>query len=93
MSVFDPKSRYVKHSQVTIATDRRGRELSCLTPAVVPPQTELGKHRLKQDQRLDHLANHYLNDPAGFWRVAELNDAMTAEAALDTALVKIPTRT
>lgn len=93
MSVFDPKSRYVKHSQVTTATDRRGRELSCLTPAVVPLQTELGKHRLKQGQRLDHLANHYLNDPAGFWRVAELNDAMTAETALDTALVKIPSRT
>lgn len=93
MSVFDPKSRYAKHSQVTTATDRRGRELSCLTPAVVPLQTELGKHRLKQGQRLDHLANHYLNDPAGFWRVAELNGAMTAEAALDTALVKIPTKT
>ena len=25
MSVFDPKSRYVKHSQVTTAVDRRGR--------------------------------------------------------------------
>lgn len=93
MSVFDPKSRYVKHSKVVTATDRRGRELSCLTPALVPPQTELGKHRLKQGQRLDHLANHYLNDPAGFWRVAELNDAMTAEAALDTDLARIPTRT
>jgi hypothetical protein len=93
MSVFDPKSRYVKHSQVTTASDRRGREVSCLSPAVVPLQIELGKHRLKQGQRLDHLANHYLNNPAGFWRVAEMNDAMTAEAALDSTLVKIPTRT
>ncbi len=93
MSIFDPKSRYVKHATVATATDRRGRKVSCLTPALVPPQTELGKHRLKQGQRLDHLANHYLNDPAGFWRVAELNQAMTAEAALDNALVKIPTKT
>ena len=93
MSVFDPKSRYVKYAQVTTAADRRGRQVSCLTPAPVPPQIELGKHRLKQGQRLDHLANHYLNDPAGFWRIAELNQAMTAEAALDTALVKIPTKT
>ena len=93
MSVFDPKSRYVKHSQVTTATDRRGRQVSCLTPALVPPQTELGKHRLKQGQRLDHLANHYLNNPTGFWRIAELNSAMAAEAALDSALVKIPTKT
>jgi len=93
MSVFDPKSRYVKHSQVTTANDRRGRVVSCLTPAEVPLQTELGKHRLKQGQRLDHIANHYLNNPSGFWRVAEINDAMTAEAALDSALVKIPTKT
>jgi hypothetical protein len=93
MSIFDPKSRYVKHSTVTTATDRRGRKVYCVTLALVPTQTELGKHRLKQGQRLDHLANHYLNDPAGFWRIAELNQAMTAEAALDTALVEIPTKT
>lgn len=92
MSVFDPKSRYVKHAQVTTATDRRGREVACVTPALAPPQRELGRHRLRQGQRLDHLANHYLGDPAGFWRVAEMNDAMTAEAALDTALVRVPTK-
>ena len=92
MSIFNAKSRYAKYSKVTTATDRRGREVSCLTPAVLPLQIELGKHRLKQGQRLDHLANHYLNDPAGFWRVAEMNDAMTVEAALDTELVKIPTK-
>lgn len=92
MSVFDPKSRYVRHSSVTTATDRRGRAVACVTPAVVPPQVELGKHRLKQGQRLDHLAGHYLNDPAGFWRIGEINDAMTAESALDGALAKIPTK-
>jgi hypothetical protein len=92
MSVFDAKSRYVKHAGVTTATDRRGRQVACVTPALVPPQTELGQHRLRQGQRLDHLANHYLNDPSGFWRVAEINQAMTAEAALDTALVRIPTK-
>lgn len=93
MSVFDPKSRYVKHAEVTTATDRRGREVACVTPAVVPPQTELGRHRLRQGQRLDHLANHYLDDPAAFWRIAEANDAMTAEATLDVPLVNIPTKT
>ena len=92
MSVFDPKSRYVKFATVTQAVDRRGRTVSCLTPAVVPPQTELGRHRLREGQRLDHLAAHYLTDPAGYWRIAELNDAMTVESALDTALVGIPTK-
>ena len=32
MSVFDPKSRYVKFAKSTQATDRRGRKLE-LTPA------------------------------------------------------------
>ena len=85
-------SRYVKYAKVTTSQDRRGRTVSCLTPAQVPPQTELGRHRLRQDQRLDHLADHYLADAMGFWRIAELNDAMTAEAALDTVLIKIPTK-
>ncbi len=93
MSVFDPKSRYVKHSKVSHATDRRGRQVAYVIPALVPPQTEMGQHRLRQGQRLDHLASHYLNNPAGFWRVAEINDAMTAEAALNIALVRIPTKT
>ena len=92
MSVFDPKSRYVKFAKVTSATDRRGRAVSCLTPAEIPAQGELGRHKLREGQRLDHLASHYLADPAGYWRIAELNDAMTAESALDTPLVAIPTK-
>lgn len=92
MSVFDAKSRYVKYAKVTSAVDRRGRVVACVTPAEVPPQAELGRHKLRQGQRLDHLAGHYLGDAAGFWRIAESNDAMTAEAALDTPLVRIPVR-
>jgi hypothetical protein len=92
MSVFNAKSRYVKHAAVTTAVDRRGRTVSCVTPAIVPQQAELGRHRLRDGQRLDHLANHYLNNAEGFWRIAEINDAMTVEAALDTPLIKIPTK-
>jgi hypothetical protein len=92
MSVFDAKSRYVKYATLATATDRRSRQVACVTPAEVPTQTELGRHRLRQGQRLDHLSNHYLGDPAGFWRIAEINDAMTAEATLDTPLVRIPTK-
>lgn len=92
MAIFDPKSRYVRYSQVSQARDRRGRVVACVTPAVVPAQHELGKHRKRDGQRLDHLAAHYLNDPAGYWRIAEMEGAMTAEAALAPALIKIPTR-
>lgn len=92
MSVFDAKSRYVRYAAITTAIDRRGRTVACVTPAQIPAQRELGRHRLREGQRLDHLAAHYLDDAAGFWRIAELNDAMTAESALDTPLVGIPVR-
>jgi hypothetical protein len=92
MSTFDSKSRYVRHAKIAQATDRRGRIVSCLTPAVIPEQAELGRHRLRQGQRLDHLANHYLDNPNGYWRIAEINDAMTVESALDTSLIRIPVK-
>jgi len=92
MSVFDPKSRYVLYARTVEAVDRRGRKVACLTPAEPPEALELGRHKLRQGQRLDHIAAHYLNDPAGFWRIAEINDAMTPEAALDTALIRIPAK-
>lgn len=90
MAIYEKSSRFVKYSRVATATDRRGRLVSCLTPAEIPARAELGRHRLKQGQRLDRLAAHYLKEPTAFWRIAELNDAMTAEAALDEPLVKIP---
>ena len=92
MSIFDNKSRYVKYARITKAIDRRGRTVSCVTPAELPDQPELGQHRLRQGQRLDHLANHYLDNSDGFWRIAEINDAMTVESAMDILLVKIPTK-
>lgn len=93
MSVFDAKSRYARYAQQVTAIDRLGRVVVAVSPAEVPAQNELGRHRLRQGQRLDHLAAHYLGDPAGFWRIAELNDAISADAALDAPLVRIPTRT
>ncbi len=92
MSDFDAKSRYVRYATVTSAVDRRGRTVACVTPAEIPEQHELGRHKLREGQRLDHIAAHYLDDAAGFWRIAALNDAMTVEAALDTLLVGIPVR-
>ncbi len=92
MAIYDKSSRYIKYSKLATAIDRRGRTVSFVTPAELPPQAELGKHRLRQGQRLDHLAAHYLSEPTMFWRIAELNDAMSAESALDENLVKIPVK-
>lgn len=77
--MFHPKSRYAKVETYS-AIDARGREVAVVGPATKPSANLLGIHLLKQGQRLDHLAALYLNDPAGFWRIAEQNDAMLPEA-------------
>jgi hypothetical protein len=91
MAVFDSKSRYTKNASTYQVTDRRGRTVAALTAADKPVQTLLGEHLRKEGQRLDHVANYYLQDPNGFWRIAELNDAMLPDALAETDTLKIPT--
>jgi hypothetical protein len=92
MAVFDPNSRYVKYASTYQAIDRRGRRLIALTVATVPVQTLLGQHLLKQGQRLDHLANFYLEDPDAFWRIAEQNNVMLPDDLFEADVIDIPTR-
>ena len=93
MATFDKKSRYVLNATTYVTTDRRGRTVTALTPAERPAQAHLGDHRRKDGQRLDHLANFYLQDPFGFWRLAEHNDAVLPDALADVDVVRIPRRT
>ena len=93
MATFDQKSRYVLNATTYVTTDRRGRTVTALTPAERPAQAHLGDHRRKDGQRLDHLANFYLQDPLGFWRLAEHNDAVLPDALADVEVVRIPRKT
>jgi hypothetical protein len=79
MAVFDSKSRYEKNASTYEVTDRRGRTVAALTAADKPVQTLLGEHLRKEGQRLDHVANFYLND------------AMLPDAVAETDTLKIPT--
>lgn len=90
MSVFHRTSRYLLHGTVVQATDRKGRLVSCVTPARIPPAPNLGLHRRRDGQRLDHLAEQYLADATAFWRIASHNDAMTVEQIAQSPLVAIP---
>lgn len=92
MSIFHSTSRYLRFAAVTTATDRRGRVVACVTPAAIPRQAELGKHRRHQEQRLDHLAEHYLADATAYWRLAALNEAMTADQIAEAELISIPVK-
>lgn len=89
--MFDPKSRYAALAPYAVV-DRRGRTVQVLPPAPAPAQSELGIHALRQGQRLDHLAAHYLADPAGFWRICEQNNAMLPDQLAEAPEITIPTR-
>jgi hypothetical protein len=89
--MFDSKSRYVKAEQYTV-TDARGRTVTVVAPPPPPEQAQLGIHLLKQGERLDLLAAKYVNDPAGYWRIAEQNDVMLPEALTEAREIEIPAK-
>jgi hypothetical protein len=89
--VFDPKSRYAS-LQTYHLTDLRGRDVEVVPAAPDPAEPLLGIHARKDGERSDHLAARYLSDAAGYWRVAEINDAMTADVLIDALRVRIPAR-
>ncbi len=91
MAHFDRKSRYVKPAlEPYPVIDRRGREVKAL-PMVEPPrERSIGEYVKKQGQRLDHLANSFLADPYGYWRIAEVNNALVPDALEEVERLKIP---
>lgn len=86
---FDRKSRHAA-SIPYAARDRAGREVVVVPPAEPPAQALAGWHPRTQGQRLDHLAARYLGDPAGYWRIAELADAMLPAALAESDRLPIP---
>jgi len=89
--MFDDNSRYINATQY-VMQDKRGRNVKIVFTPDAPNQTILGYHLLKQGQRIDHLTSRYLRNPAGFWRVAEANDAMTAEVLTERSEIAIPNK-
>jgi hypothetical protein len=87
--MFDPKSRYARVTPIKVI-DARGRIVEVVPPAPWPRQTLRGIHLRKQNERPDHLSLRYLADAAGYWRLAEMNDAMTAEVVAEQREISIP---
>ncbi|MEO8148086.1 MAG: hypothetical protein ABI723_10635 [Bacteroidia bacterium] len=87
--MFDDNSRYKDAVQYEMK-DHRGRNVKVVATPFAPSQTILGYHLLKQGQRSDHLAARYLNNAAGFWRIALANDAMLPEALTEQSEIAIP---
>jgi hypothetical protein len=89
--MFTENSRYKNATQYE-AEDHRGRQVKVVATPAAPQQSVLGFHILKQGQRPDHLAARYINDPAGFWRIASINDAMLSETLSEQKEIAIPTK-
>jgi hypothetical protein len=89
--MFDAKSRYAK-ADTYYVEDARGREVQVVATPDAPDQTLRGIHVHKDGERADHLASRYTADPAGYWRLAEFNDAMTADVLAELPQIRIPTR-
>ncbi len=89
--MFDEKSRYAKQ-ETYFVTDRRGRTVTVVVPPLAPDQLLRGYHLRRQGQRLDHMAYKYLQDPAGFWRICELNGVMQAEMLSEADEIAIPVK-
>ncbi len=89
--MFDDKSRY-KQEETYQVEDSRGRQV----PVVPVPDPLLqviqGFHLMKQGHRIDHLSAQYMNDPAGFWRICDANDAMLPEALSEQEEIAIPNK-
>jgi hypothetical protein len=89
--MFNAKSRYAK-TETYVVTDARGREVIVVAPPSPPEQVQLGIHLLKEGERLDLLAAKYLDDPAGYWRIAEENNVMLPEALTEAREIEIPAK-
>ncbi len=89
--MFSDKSRY-KSTETYQVTDARGRTVTVVgTPAPLSVSV-LGYHRLLQGQRLDHMAYKYLGDATAFWKIAETNGVMMAEALTEKSDIAIPNK-
>jgi hypothetical protein len=91
MSLYSNTSRYALHASIIEITDSEGRKVKRVGRAKRPRLTELGEHIRRDGQRLDHLANYYLRDPNGYWKICELNDALLPDQLAELELIKIPT--
>jgi hypothetical protein len=87
--MFDAKSRYAALPTYR-RTDLRGRTVDVVPAPPAPNDPLLGIHARKDGERIDHLAALYLSNPAGYWRIAEINDVMTPEVLIDATKLRIP---
>jgi len=87
--MFFPGSRYQNQATYTI-TLANGTVVSVVklpSPSTAPL---IGFHKTRQGDRLDLIANHYLNDATTFWKLCDANNAMVPDPLATHALIGVP---
>lgn len=77
-NAFAPTSRYYSIEKATYTT-ADGRTVAYVKRRFLPSAekfTVLVEHSVKEGDRLDNIAAHYLGDPEQFWRLCDANEAM-----------------
>jgi hypothetical protein len=90
-TLFAPSSRYYGIDTATL--ERPGRApITYLRRRFLPPVSNfqvIQEHTSRQGERLDNLSAQFLGDATLFWRLADANGVMRAEALTDTVGRKI----
>ena len=86
---FPPSSRYAKAATYQAQLPNGGVATALVIPAPRFP-SPFGYHPRAVGDRLDLIATRYLNDPTGFWRLCDANDALVAGALEQHALIGVP---
>lgn len=87
--MFFPGSRYINQPQYQ-TTMANGAVVTVVTPPLPTNPTLLGYHARQQGQRLDLLANYYLNDATQFWSFCDANNAVVPDALATHAQIGVP---
>ena len=87
--MFPPASRYYT-AQTYQAVLPNGTVATALVIPAPRSPVPIGYHPRAVGDRLDLLAVRYLNDPTGFWRICDANNAPVAGALEARDLIGIP---
>jgi hypothetical protein len=85
MSDFSPLSRYAGIATATLEL-ADGEAIIYLRRRFVPAPERfalLQLHEVRQGERIDHIAAHYLGDPEQFWRLCDANRALRPEQLVE----------
>ncbi len=83
---FAPNSRYNGLPTATY-TLPDGRAVTYVLRRFIPPPGRfplVQEHAVREGDRLDNLAAHYLGDPEAFWRICDANAAVRPDELTET---------